>query len=177
MRRRSKVGIMIALLVLSVGFAAITTTLVINGMISIGPNGKGFDSDVIFTKAETDGTAYISNDGKSITFNAEVINIGEEQNLIYEITNKSRQYDAQGVIECGFIDEDNKFNNYITVTPNPEEFEVQASQKTTGNVVVRMIQSFIGDDGDDGYVDYAEIQFKCTIKLEAGSSEDTSLEP
>ncbi len=172
MGRRAKIGILIAMLALSVGFAAITTTLVVNGTLSVGPDGEGFDSDVIFTKARTTGTAFISADGKSITFNADLMDIGQEQDLRYEITNKSRQYNATGTIECGFVDESNRFNDYITITPTPEEFEIEASRKKSGHVTVKMIQSFIGD----GENDFANIEFKCTIKMEAGEREDLAPE-
>ena len=67
MSRRVKLGIMMALFALAVGFAAVTTTLVINGTLSIGPDGEGFDSDVIFSKSKIvdgTGTSFISADGK-----------------------------------------------------------------------------------------------------------------
>lgn len=179
MNRRVKIGIMVALLVLAVGFAAITTTLIINGTLSIGPDTEGFDRDVVFTKAKTSGKAFITENGKTIQFTADLQDIGQEVDLNYEITNKNRQYDASGTIECGFVDEDNRLNEYITVTPRPEEFNIDASRKKTGHVIVRMIKSFIGSDTSDDDNDpsnIGEIEFKCTIKLEAGERDNLAPE-
>ena len=179
MNRRVKIGIMIALLVLAVGFAAVTTTLIINGTLTIASDQAGFDKDVVFTKAKTNGKAYIVENGKTIEFSADLKNIGEEADLRYEITNKNRQYDASGVIECDFADPDNRLNEYITITPSPESFAIEASRKKTGHVVVRMIKSFIGDDtivDDNNPANIGEIGFKCTIKLEAGERDNLAPE-
>ena len=179
MNRRIKIGIMIALLVLAVGFAAVTTTLIINGTLTIASDQAGFDKDVIFTKAKTNGKAYIVENGKTIEFSADLKNIGEEVDLRYEITNKNRQYDASGVIECDFVDPDNRLNEYVTITPSPESFGIEASRKKTGHVVVRMIKSFIGsedNDDDNDPSNIGEIGFKCTIKLEAGERENLAPE-
>ena len=46
--KKSKIGIVVLLLVLAVGFAAVSTTLVINGTAIFGTNDDDFD--VIFTK-------------------------------------------------------------------------------------------------------------------------------
>lgn len=175
MSRRLKVGIMIALLALTVGFAAITTTLVINGTLSIGPDGESFDSDVIFSKAkisEGSGKAFIASDGKSLNFTADLMELGSEVDLRYDITNKNRQYDAAGTISCDFIDETNAYNEYITISEVPEDFTVKGGTKTTGYVSVRLVKSFAGD----ATINSADIEFKCTLKLEAGERDDLAPE-
>lgn len=175
MSRRVKVGIMIALLVLAVGFAAVTTTLVINGTLSIGPDGEGFDSDVIFAKAKISdgkGTAFIASDGKSLNFTAELMELGKEVSLRYDIVNKNRQYDAKGKVSCDFVDETNAYNGYITIDETPEDFTVKGGTKTTGYVNVRLVRSFAGDET----VDSANVEFKCTINLEAEEREDLAPE-
>jgi len=179
MNRRVKIGIMVALLILTVGFAAVTTTLIINGTLTIASDQAGFDKDVVFTKAKTNGKAFITDNGKTIEFSADLQDIGEEDELKYEITNKNRQYDATGTIECDFIDPDNRLNEYITITPSPEKFSIEASRKKTGHVVVRMVKSFIGDEnvvGDNNPANIGEIGFKCTIKLEAGERDNLAPE-
>ncbi|MDE6141427.1 MAG: hypothetical protein K2G03_02380, partial [Bacilli bacterium] len=175
MSRRAKIGIMIALLALTVGFAAITTTLVVNGTLSIGPDGAGFDSDVIFSRAKISdgsGNAFISSDGKSLQFNADLMELGSEVDLRYDITNKNRQYDAKGTIECDFVDETNAYNGYITITETPKEFEVKGGTKTSGHVIVRLVKSFAGDET----INSADIGFKCTINLEANERDDLAPE-
>ena len=166
---------MIALLALTVGFAAITTTLVINGTLSIGPDGESFDSDVIFSKAkisEGSGKAFIASDGKSLNFTADLMELGSEVDLRYDITNKNRQYDAAGTISCDFIDETNAYNEYITISEVPEDFTVKGGTKTTGYVSVRLVKSFAGD----ATINSADIEFKCTLKLEADERDDLAPE-
>lgn len=175
MSRRLKVGIMIALLALTVGFAAITTTLVINGTLSIGPDGEGFDSDVIFSKAkisEGNGNAFIASDGKTLNFTADLMELGSEVDLRYDILNKNRQYNARGSIACDFVDETNAYNDYITITEIPEDFSVDGGTKTSGHVVVRLVKSFAGD----ATINSADIEFKCTIKLEADERDNLAPE-
>ncbi len=175
MSRRVKLGIMIALFALAVGFAAVTTTLVINGTLSIGPDGEGFDSDVIFTKAKISdgkGSAFISSDGKALNFNVELMELGKDVDLRYDITNKNRQYDAKGSVSCDFVDETNAYNGYITITETPDEFSVNGGTKTSGHVLVRLVRSFAGDET----VDYTNVEFKCVIKLEASEREDLAPE-
>ena len=60
--KTAKTGIIVAILLLAVGFAAITTTLVINGTAKIVPDSENFEKNVIFTEATaTEGaTATIS---------------------------------------------------------------------------------------------------------------------
>ena len=175
MSRRVKLGIMMALFALAVGFAAVTTTLVINGTLSIGPDGEGFDSDVIFSKSKIvdgTGTSFISADGKSLNFNVELMELGTEVDLRYDILNKNRQYDAKGTVSCDFVDETNAYNGYITITETPKEFSVNGGTKTTGHVLVKLVRSFAGDET----IDYANIEFKCVIKLEANERDDLAPE-
>ena len=47
-----KRNIIILIFLLVIGFAAVSTTLVINGNLNIGYNTEDFESGVIFTKAE-----------------------------------------------------------------------------------------------------------------------------
>ena len=51
---KKRASIVAAILLLAVGFAAISTTLIINGNASVGENTENFD--VIFTDASLDGT-------------------------------------------------------------------------------------------------------------------------
>ena len=68
MKRKS--AIIVAILIMCVGFAAIITTLIINGSTTVSENADDFS--VIFTKATLDGTDVykneISEDKKTITF-------------------------------------------------------------------------------------------------------------
>ena len=160
--RKQKLGVLIGLLFISIAFAAVTTILVIDGTISIGSSNDTFDEDVIFTKATTNsgGIAYISPDGKSITYSSsELTELGEEATLDFEITNKSRIYDANAVIECTTIDETNIYNDYVSITTDPDEFNILAGNKEEGILKIKLIKSYSGDG--------AEIKFSCKISANA----------
>ena len=63
-----KRNIMILVFMLVIGFASVTSTLVIRGNLNIGYN-EDFSSSVVYTRAETeDGTAEINQNDKNITF-------------------------------------------------------------------------------------------------------------
>lgn len=66
---KKKIAMMITILMLAIGFAIVSTTLVINGNINVGNN----NFEVIFTDAILDGiniydTSALSEDKKTITF-------------------------------------------------------------------------------------------------------------
>ena len=67
---KKKASIVVAILLLAVGFAAISTTLIINGTTKVSENTDDFS--VIFTAATLDGTDVyanvIDNTKKTITF-------------------------------------------------------------------------------------------------------------
>lgn len=164
--RRKRYLIMLSILFLSIGFAAVTTTLIINGTLRIGVNQNDFDKNVIFTRAETDSNskASISADGKSINFSSrELKNIYEEAILDFDVTNKSRQYGVSATIECTKVDEANPFNEYVSIDIEPEEFTLGINETATGKLTTTMIRSFIGTDSSDT----AEIEIRCTINATA----------
>ena len=67
---KKKSAIIIAIILMSIGFAAISTTLIINGNAKVSENNEDFS--VIFTAASLDGNDVyknvISEDKKTITF-------------------------------------------------------------------------------------------------------------
>ena len=106
MKRRS--AIIIAILIMAIGFAAISTTLIINGNAKVGENTNDFS--VIFTKATLDGTDVyanvISQDKKTITFETnELKTLNQTSVLNYEVTNNSANYDAEVQVNCKVKDD------------------------------------------------------------------------
>ena len=100
---KKKASIVVAILLLAVGFAAVSTTLLINGSAKIGENPDDFS--VIFTKAKLDGTDVyanvISEDKKTITFEtSELKTLNQTSVLNYEVTNNSANYDAEVQVNC-----------------------------------------------------------------------------
>ena len=182
--KTAKTGIIVAILLLAVGFAAITTTLVINGTAKIVPDSENFEKNVIFTDATASegATATISDDGKTITFTTqEMKNIGDEATLTYKIKNDS-QYDALiGSITCEAPTSDtateaetansNAYKNYLTVTPsnglNGTTVAKGTTSATSDTVKVVQKRSFVSTDSESSKT----ITFKCTIPATAKEAE------
>ena len=100
---KKKGSIVVAILLLAVGFAAISTTLIINGSAKVGENADDFS--VIFTKASLDGTDVYANvidsTKKTITFTtSELKTLNQTSILTYEVTNNSANYDAEVTVNC-----------------------------------------------------------------------------
>ena len=167
-----KMGIIVAILLLAVGFAAVSTVLVINGTIKITPDREDFENNVVFTdvSAEKKGgpttessipSASTTEDDKKIIFTTQVMkNIGETSILHYKIKNES-QYAAKITgIECSRTTEPNDDhikieNDNITGTiikPNQE-----SDSKT---VTVTMIKSYVGEEEK-------QLTFTCSINVDA----------
>ena len=101
MERKSIIAVTI--LLLAIGFAAISTTLIINGSTKVGENTDDFS--VIFTAASLDGTDVyknvISEDKKTITFETnDLKTLNQTSILNYEVTNNSANYDAEVQVNC-----------------------------------------------------------------------------
>ena len=100
---KKRASIVVAILLLAVGFAAISTTLIINGSAKVGENTDDFS--VIFTKASLDGTdvynTVIDSTKKTITFTTSDLKaLNQTSVLNYEVTNNSSNYDAEVQVNC-----------------------------------------------------------------------------
>ena len=101
MKRKSM--LIVAIILMSIGFAAISTTLIINGNAKISENNEDFS--VIFTAASIDGNdvyaTAVDDTKKTITFTtSELKTLGQTSILTYEVTNNSSQYDAEVNVTC-----------------------------------------------------------------------------
>ena len=95
--------IIVAILLMSIGFAAISTTLILNGSVNVSENNEDFS--VIFTAASIDGNDVYSTavdaTKKTITFEtSELKTLNQTSILTYEVTNNSSQYDAEVNVTC-----------------------------------------------------------------------------
>ncbi len=100
---KKRASIVVAILLLAVGFAAISTTLIINGSAKVGENADDFS--VIFTKASLDGTDVYANvidsTKKIINFTtSDLKTLNQTSILTYEVTNNSSNYDAEVTVNC-----------------------------------------------------------------------------
>ena len=100
---KKKASIVVAILLLAVGFAAISTTLIINGTAKVSENADDFS--VIFTAATLDGTdvydTVIDSTKKIINFTtSDLKTLNQTSILTYEVTNNSSNYDAEVTVNC-----------------------------------------------------------------------------
>ena len=101
MKRKSI--LIIAILLMSIGFAAVSTTLILNGNANIGENNEDFS--IIFTAASLDGndvySTAVDDTKKTITFEtSELKTLNQTSILTYEVTNNSSNYDANVTVTC-----------------------------------------------------------------------------
>ena len=100
---KKKSMLIIAILLMSIGFAAISTTLVINGNAKVSENNEDFS--VIFTAASIDGkdvySTAVDETKKIITFTtSELKTLNQTSILTYEVTNNSSNYNANVIVTC-----------------------------------------------------------------------------
>ena len=100
---KKKSLLILVIVIMTIGFASVSTMLVINGFTNISENKEDFS--VIFTKAVLDGTdvysEVIDDTKKIITFeSSELKTLNQTSVLNYEVTNNSSNYDAEVSITC-----------------------------------------------------------------------------
>ena len=171
-----KMGIIVAILLLAVGFAAVSTVLVINGTIKITPDTQNFEEKVIFSEAKaskTGGTgedepsAKIEEEGKKITFTTQVMkDIGETSVLTYKVKNNS-QYKANiKDISCkqtGTTEQENDNHISIVASDGIKTTLAPQTESSEQTVTVTMIKSFVGNTD----ADQKTVTFECTIQADA----------
>ena len=142
MKRKS--AIIIAVLIMTIGFAAISTTLVMNGTTKVSENTDDFS--VIFTSASLDGIdvydSVIDGTKKIITFEtSELKTLNQTSVLNYEVTNNSSNYDAEVSVNCKV-----KENTTAKYTSIKNELEnnttiVKAKESINGTLTVTLEKS------------------------------------
>ena len=155
--RKNKKLMLAAILLLGIGFAAVSTTLYINGNVGITANTADFD--VKFTSATLDGTdissTAISADGKTITYGTNDLSIvGDKSTLDFEVTNNSELYDAEVSIECSAT---GTKADYYSITKNVAS-TIVAKTKEAGKVDVELIKATTEDITEE---------FTCTLTATA----------
>ena len=140
---KKKSMLIVAILLMSIGFAAVSTTLVINGNAKVSENEEDFS--VIFTAASIDGkdlySTVVDDTKKVITFEtSELKTLNQTSVLTYELTNNSSNYDAEVSVTCvpktgttaKYTSIKNKLENDATV--------VKAKETLNGTLTVTLDQ-------------------------------------
>ena len=138
---KKKSMLIIAILLMSIGFAAISTTLILNGNAKVSENNEDFS--VIFTAASIDGkdvySTAVDETKKIITFTtSELKTLNQTSILTYEVTNNSSNYDANVSVACvpktgttaKYTSIKNKLENDVTV--------VKAKESVNGTLTVTL---------------------------------------
>lgn len=123
----------IILLFIVVGLAIVTTTLGTEGTTPIASNPDDFN--VYFSKALVNGVEdqNIIVDKKTLYFENTVNDLGETYIIEYDITNASKQYDAEISVTC------TAGNNYISVTNTLDTSKILARETRNGTLVIKKI--------------------------------------
>ncbi len=167
-----KKGIIISLILMSIGFAAVTTSLVINGTINYGYDSDEFD--VIFSEAILDGEVKSDdliepNEKRSITFTTkELSKQGDRSILEYQVMNNSKQYNASVIIDCKRVDGEgntaqSQESEYTTITPSPTSLTVKAQESRRGTITVELKKVSTKD---------IEEKFKCSLTVNPSEREE-----
>ena len=105
MKRKS--ALLTAILIMAVGFASVSTSLIINGSTKVSENTDDFS--VIFTASTLDGenvyNEVIDDTKKTTNFStSELKTLNQTSILTYEVTNNSANYDAEIQVNCKLKD-------------------------------------------------------------------------
>ena len=160
--------LIIAILIMCIGFAAISTTLVINGNAKVGENTDDFS--VIFTAATLDGkdvyTNVIDDTKKIITFETrELKTLNQTSVLSYEVTNNSANYDAEVQVNCKI--KDNAEAKYTSIKNELEGNAtiVKAQQVLNGTLTITLNKTAT-EEVKEEYV--CELTFNATERDDLG---------
>ena len=131
---KKKSMLIVAILLMSIGFAAISTTLIINGNAKVSENNEDFS--VIFTAASIDGkdvyNSVVDATKKIITFTtSELKTLNQTSVLTYEVTNNSSNYDANVTVTC--VPKDGTTAKYTSIKNKLENDATVVKAKTSLN--------------------------------------------
>ena len=131
---KKKSMLIIAILLMSIGFAAISTTLIINGNANVSENNEDFS--VIFTSASIDEkdvySTAVDETKKIITFTtSELKTLNQTSILTYEVTNDSSNYDANVTVTC--VPKDGTTAKYTSIKNKLENDATVVKAKETLN--------------------------------------------
>ena len=139
-----KRNVIILVVMLIVGFASVTSTLLIRGSLNIGYN-ENFSSSIVYTRAELpNGEVEINQNDKNIDFITEKLeNVNQTTILEFDVTNKSRNYDASVTINCGLKEDFKSFSEYLDIDMSLESpFELVSSETKTGYLTIKLKKAY-----------------------------------
>ena len=171
---KKRVGLVIVIMLMCICFAAISTTLIINGNTKVSENTQDFD--IYFSKAGLDSEdvykSVISQDKKTITFKTNNLSkLGDKSVLEYEVTNNSNNYDAEVKVTC--LPEDNKYTSLTNVL-STENNIVPARNKANGTLTITLKKMAL-EEVEETYT--CTLEFNAVERTSIGESINKPAEP
>lgn len=146
--------LLVATLVLGIGYAAYTTTLTVNGQVGVSADVLDFTESVLFSTATTDnaafGSASVLAGGQKATFETTgMTRAGETVEFTYVIVNKSEETDVN--IEISLYPTTTAVDSKFTVTTALASDTIPAKGSTTATVTVVLREDVEVDLDDVAY--------------------------
>ena len=158
---KKKSMLIVAIILMSIGFAAISTTLIINGNAKVSENQDDFS--VIFTAASLDGkdvySSVVDETKKIITFEtSELKTLNQTSILTYKVTNNSANYDAEVKVTC--VPKEGPTAKYTSIKNELENNAtvVKAKESVNGTLTVTL---------DKTSTEEVSEEYTCTITANA----------
>jgi len=171
--RKQRLSLLLIMLFLAIGFAAVTTNLIINGTSKIGVG----DFDVYFTNVgnfylsggEMNGTYSLSSDRKTISFNTnQLVDEDDHFYIAYEVQNASNDYDANVTFNINYLSGEEIQDHIETVVVKYDDYR----DLYTGGSSIVMVQN-----EDTFFIPAGEkIKFIFGIQLKQAVLEDHTIE-
>ncbi len=170
---KKKSMLIVAILLMSIGFAAISTTLIINGNAKVSENQDDFS--VIFTAATLDGkdvyASVVDDTKKIITFEtSELKTLNQTSVLTYEVTNNSSNYDAEVKVTC--VPKDGTTAKYTSIKNELDNNAtvIKAKESVNGTLTVTLNKTATEEVSEE-YT--CSLEFNAVERDTIGSSEPT----
>ena len=168
MKKRS--AIIVAIVFMMIGFAAVSTSLIINGNANVSESNE--DYSVIFTKASLDGedvySTAVDDTKKIITFTSKnLMKVGDTSTLTYEVTNNSANYDAEVRVTC--VPKDGTTTKYTSIKNELEgnATKVLAKESINGTLTITLSKQSIEEVSEE-YT--CSLEFNATERDELGEN-------
>ena len=170
---KKKSMLIVAILLMSIGFAAISTTLIINGNAKVSENQDDFS--VIFTAATLDGkdvySSVVDDIKKIINFTtSDLKTLNQTSILTYEVTNNSSNYDAEVKVTC--VPKDGTTAKYTSIKNKLENDATVVKAKTSLNGTLTVtLDKTSTEEVSEEYT--CKLEFNAVERDTIGSSEPT----
>lgn len=167
MGRRISMSVVILIVLMSIGFAAVTTSLIASSSASLASNSTDFQVYFSYANSEQGGTATISRDGKSIIYNSKKLTeVGETTSLMFVVTNESSLYDADVNVTYNInnVVDGVDYSSYFTITRSTfRKHEVISAQSHTEGIITIRLDKNVSND----------VSLAFTINLDVSAKERT----